>query len=129
MSGNILFESGDVVVTTSQLVHGSNHHPLQSIKSVTFFKDPLDVKGLLINAAIALAGLYGISRFSTFGVIAGLIAVGICGSNLYGGYNDIKNPTFIVAVSFHSGESIYIKRRDFAWAKKLDEVLHAAMMG
>jgi hypothetical protein len=128
MNDQALFQDSDVVVTTSQLVHGSNHYPLQSIKSVVFFKEPLDIKGLLINAAIALAGLYGILTFSTFGVIAGLIAVGVCGFNLYNGYNDIKNPTYIVAVEFHSGESIYIKKRDMAWARKLHDALHAAMM-
>lgn len=128
MNDQALFQGGGVVVTSSQLVHGSNHYPLRSIKSVVFFKEPLDAKGLLINAAMALAGLYGISTFSSFGVIVGLIAVGVCGFNLYNGYKDIKNPTYIVAVTFHSGESISIKRRDMAWAMKLHDALHAAMM-
>jgi hypothetical protein len=96
---------------------------------VVFFKEPLDVKGLLINAAIALVGLYGIFRFSSICVIVGLIAVGVCGFNLYNDYNDITNPTYIVAVEFHTGESIYIKRRDMAWAQKLHDTLLAAMGG
>ena len=127
MDDQPLFQDSDVIVTSSMLVHGNNHYPLPSIKSVVFFKEPLDVKGLFINAAIALAGLYGISTFSTIGVILGLIAVGVCGFNLYNGYNDITNPTYIVAVEFHTGESIYLKKRDMAWAQKLHDTLLAAM--
>ena len=127
MNDQIFFQDSDAIVTSSQFVHGGNHYPLDSIKSVVFFKEPLDIKGLLINAAIALAGLWGIFTFSTFGVIAGLIAVGVCGFNLYSGYNDINNPMYIVAVDFHTGESIYIKRRDLAWVKKLHDALRAAM--
>ncbi len=128
MDDQILFESGGVVVTSSKLVHGGNYYPLQSIKSVVFFKEPLDVKTLAINIVVALAGLYGIFTFKTFCLIGGLIAVSICGFNLYTDYKDITNPTFVVAVTFHSGESIYIKRRDMAWAQKLHDTLHDAMM-
>ena len=127
MNDQALFQDGNVIVTSSILVHGNNHYPLSSIKSVVFFKEPLDVKGLLINAAVALAGLYGISTFSSVGVIVGLIALGICGFNLYGGYNDITNPTYIVAVDFHNGDSIYIKKRNLAWAQKLHDTLLTAM--
>jgi hypothetical protein len=127
MNDQPLFQDSDVTVTSSILVHGNNHYPLSSIKSVVFFKEPLDVKGLLINAVIALAGLYGISTFSSVGVIIGLIAVGVCGFNLYSFYNDITNPTYVVAVTFHSGESIYIKKRNLAWARKLHDTLLDAM--
>jgi hypothetical protein len=127
MNDQPLFQDSDVIVTSSLLVHGGNHYPLTSIKSVVFFKEPLDVKGLVINAAIALAGLYAISWFSSVCVIIGLIALGICGFNLYNFYVDITNPEYNVAVEFHTGESIYINRRDMAWARKLHDTLLAAM--
>src|SRR5260370_37864172 len=123
MNDQPMFQDSDVTVTSSILVHGNNHYPLSSIKSVVFFKEPLDVKGLLINAVIALLGLSGILTLRAFCAIIGLIAVGICAFNLYHAYVDITNPTYIVAVTFHSGESIYIKRRDMAWAKKLHDTL------
>jgi hypothetical protein len=123
MNDQPIFQDSDVIVTSSKLVHGNNDYPLPSIKSVVFFKEPLDVKGLVINAVIALAGLYAISWFSSVCVIIGLIAVGVCGFNLYNGYKDITNPTYVVAVTFHSGESIYIKKRNMALAQKLHDTL------
>ena len=127
MNDQPLFQDSDVIVTSSMLVHGNNHYPLSSIKSVVFFKEPLDIKGLFINAAIALAGLYGIFTFSSVCVILGLIAVGVCGFNLYHAYIDITNPKYVVAVEFHTGESIYLKRRDMAWARRLHDTLLAAL--
>jgi hypothetical protein len=127
MSDQPLFQDSDVVVTSSILVHGNNHYPLTSIKSVVFFKEPLDVKGLVINAVIALVGLGGILTFRSICAIIGLIALGVCGFNLYNAYIDITNPEYIVAVTLHTGESIYIKRRDMAWARKLHDTLLAAI--
>ena len=94
---------------------------------MVFFKDPLDVKGLVINVVIALVGLGGILTFRSVCAIIGLIALGICGFNLYNFYVDITNPEYNVAVEFHTGESIYIKRRDLAWARKLHDTLLAAI--
>lgn len=127
MADEELYRDGDVVITPSTLAHGGNYYPLSSIKSVVHFKEPLDVKGLLINAVMALAGLYGLSTFSTLGVILGLLAVGVCGFNLYNFYIDMSNPQYIVAIEFHSGESIYIKRRDMEWARRLHDAVHGAM--
>jgi hypothetical protein len=127
MNDRPLFQDSDVVVTSSTLVHRNNHYPLASIKSVVFFKEPLDVKGLVINAVIALAGLGGILTFRSVCAIIGLIALGVCGFNLYHAYIDITNPEYMVAVEFHTGESIYIKRRDIAWARKLHDTLLAAI--
>jgi hypothetical protein len=127
MNDQPLFQDSDVIVTSSIFVHGNQHYPLTSIKSVVFFKDPLDVKGLVINAVIALVGLGGILTFRSVCAIIGLIALGICGFNLYNFYIDITNPEYIVAVTFHAGESIYIKRRDLAWAQKLHDTLLAAI--
>lgn len=127
MNDQPLFQDSDVIVTSSMLVHGNNHYPLSSIRSVVFFKEPLDIKGLFINAAIALAGLYGIFKFSSVCVILGLIAVAVCGFNLYHSYIDITNPKYVVAVEFHTGESIYLKRRDMAWARRLHDTLLAAL--
>lgn len=129
MNDQPVFQDSDVIVTSSKLVHGNNHYPLASIKSVVFFKEPLDVKGLVINAAIALVALYGILTFSSICVIIGLIAIAVCGFNLYNSYKDITNPTYIVAVEFHTGESIYIKKRDIALAQKLHDALLAAIRG
>jgi len=123
MTDQPLFQDSDVVVTSSMLVHRNNHYPLASIKSVVFFKEPLDVKGLVINAAIALVGLGGILTFRSVCAIIGLVALGICAFNLYNFYIDITNPEYIVAVEFHTRESIYIKRRDMAWARKLHDTL------
>jgi hypothetical protein len=127
MNDQPLFQDTDIIVTSSILVHGNQHYPLTSIKSVVFFKDPLDVKGLVINAVIALVGLGGILTFRSVCAIIGLIALGIGGFNLYNFYIDITNPEYIVAVTFHAGESIYIKRRDMAWARKLHDTLLAAI--
>jgi Family of unknown function (DUF6232) len=128
MDDQVLFDSNDVVVTSSKLVYAGSYYPLHTIKSVVFFKEPLDVKGLVINIVVALAGLLGVFTFKTFCLIAGLIGVAVGGFNLYNFYNDIANPTYVVAVDFHSGEPIYIKRRDMAWAKRLHDTLHDAMM-
>jgi hypothetical protein len=128
MASNELFSGGGVVVTTSKLVDGANYYPLVSIKSVVYFKDELDVKGLIINAAITIAGFYGIATLSALGVILGLIAVGVGGFNLKGFKEDITNPEYIVAVEFHSGESVYLKKRDSEWARRLYDVLREAMM-
>lgn len=128
MTGNELFSGGGVVVTTTKLVDGANYYPLESIKSVVYFKDELDVKGLIINAAIAIAGLYGIATLSTLGVILGLIAIGISGFNLKGFKEDITNPEYTVAVTFHRGESVYLKKRDSKWARRLYDVLRDAMV-
>lgn len=129
MNEQPIFQSGDVIVTSSQLVHGGNYYQLHSIKSVVFFKEPFDTKSFAINVICVLAALYGMSTFKSVCLIVGLIAVGICGFNLYNDYNDLKNPNYIVAVSFHSGESIYIRRRDLDWAQRLHDALHAAMRG
>jgi hypothetical protein len=128
MASNELFSGGGVVVTTTKLVDGANYYPLVSIKSVVYFKDKLDVKALIINAAIAIAGLYGIATLSTLGVILGLIAIGIGGFNLKGFKEDITNPEYTVAVTFHRGESVYLKKRDSEWARRLYDVLREAMM-
>jgi len=108
MNDQPLFQDSSVIVTSSMLVHGNQHYPLPSIKSVVFFKEPLDVKGLVINAVIALVGLGGILTFRSVCAIIGLIALGICGFNLYHAYVDFTNPEYVVAVEFHTGESIYI---------------------
>jgi hypothetical protein len=128
MDDQVLFDSGGVVVTRSKLVHGGNYYPLHSIKSVVFFKEPLDVKGLVINIVVALAGLVGILTFKTFCLIVGVLGIAVGGFNLYNFYTDIANPNYVVAVDFHSAETIYIKRRDIAWAQKLHDTLHDAMM-
>jgi hypothetical protein len=128
MAGDELFRDADVVVTTKKLVHGANYYPLVSIKSVVYFKDELDVKGLIINAAIAIAGLYGLATLSTLGVILGLIAVAVCGFNLKGFKEDITNPEYTVAVELHAGESVYLKKRDSEWARRLYDVLREAML-
>lgn len=128
MNDQPLFQDSDVVVTSSILVHRNNHYQLASIKSVVFFKDPLDVKGLVINAVIALVGLGGILTFRSICAIIGLIAIGVGGFNLYNFYIDITNPEYVVAVDFHTGESIYIKRRDMAWARKLHDTLQTALL-
>lgn len=127
MNDQPLFQDSDVVVTSSTLVYRNNNYPLASIKSVVFFKEPLDVKGLVINVVIALVGLGGILTFQSVCAIIGLIALGICGFNLYNAYIDITNPDYVVAVEFHTGESIYIKRRDMEWARKLHDTLLAAI--
>lgn len=127
MNDQAVFQDSNVIVTSSKLVHGNNHYPLASIKSVVFFKEPLDIKGLVINAGIALVALYGISTFSSICVIIGLIAIAVCGFNLYNSYKDIANPTYVVAVEFHTGESIYIKKRDIELAQKLHDALLAAI--
>ena len=123
MSDQAIFRDSDVTITSSELVHGNKPYPLSSIKSVVFFKEPLDVKGLVINAVIALVALYGILTFSSICVILGLIAIAVCGFNLYNSYQDFTNPTYIVAVEFHSGDSIYIKKRDLELAQKLHDAL------
>lgn len=127
MNDQPMFQDSDVTVTSSTLVHGNNNYPLPSIKSVVFFKEPLDVKGLMINAVIALVGLVGILTFRSVCAIIGLIAVGICGFNLYNDYKDTTNPTYIVAVTLHSGESIYIKKRNMVSARKLYDTLLTAI--
>lgn len=123
MNDQPLFQDSDVTVTSSILVYRNDHYQLPSIKSVVFFKEPLDVKGLLINAAIVLVGLFGIFTFYSACAILGLIAIGICGFNLYSFYTDITNPTYIVAVSFHTGESLYIRKRDMEGSQKLHDTL------
>lgn len=128
MASNELFSGGGVVVTTTKLIDGASYYPLDSIKSVVYFKDELDVKGLIINAALAIAGLYGIATLSTLGVILGLIAIGIGGFNLKGFKEDITNPGYTVAVTFHRGESVYLRKRDSKWARRLYDVLREAMM-
>ena len=127
MSSQPLFQYGDVIVTSSILVHGHNHYQLSSIKSVVFFKEPLDVKGLLINAVVALAGLFMIFTCFPIGLIIGLIAIGLGGFNLYSFYNEATNPTYVVAVEFHTEKSIYIKIRDMTQAMKLHDTLLAVM--
>ena len=84
--------------------------------------------GLLINAVIFLVGLGGVFTFKIFCVGIGILAMAICGYNLYNDYIDIKNPNYIVAVTPHSGESIYIKKRDAAWARELHDTLQAALL-
>jgi hypothetical protein len=49
-------------------------------------------------------------------VILGLVAIGIGGSNLKGFKEDITNPEYTVAVTFHRDESVYLKKRDSKWA-------------
>src|SRR6476469_7297880 len=123
MTDQAIFREGDVIVTASQLVHGNNYYPLHTIKSVVFFKEPFDVKSFVINIIGALAGLAGILSFKSVCLIVGLLAVAVCGFNLYTDYNTLQNPTFVVAVTFHSGESIYIKRRSLDWAQRLHDAL------
>ncbi len=126
MSDQIFFQADNVLVTSSKLVYGSNYYPLGAIKSVVYFKNSLDISGLLINAVFFLAGIYGIFTFSTVGIILGLIAVVICGYNLKNFYAEMQNPTFTVAVGFHSGESLYINcGRNLA--KELHDALHIAI--
>lgn len=127
MNDQILFEDGNVLITSTKLVYGGNYYPLGSIKSVVYFKLSLDISGLLMNAVFFLAGIYGIFTFSTVGLILGLIAVIVCGFNLKNFYAEIQNPTYIVAVDFHSGESISIKTGGKNSAKKLHDVLHLAI--
>ena len=129
MNDQPLYQDSDIVVTSSILVYRNNHYPLTSIKSVVFFKEPLDVMGLLINAVILLVGLFGIFTFYIICVGIGLLAVVICGYNLYNDYIDITNPNYTVAIELHSGESVYVKRRDMAWAQKLRDTLHLALRG
>lgn len=127
MSDEAIYHDSDVTITSTQLIYQNNYYPLHSIKSVVYFKEPLDVKGLVINAVVALAGLVGILTFSAVCAVVGLIAVGIGGFNLHSFYQDIKNPIFIVAVEFHSGESLYMKRRSLDWARRVHDSLRDAM--
>jgi hypothetical protein len=127
MSDSAIYHDSDVTITSTQLVWQNNYYPLQSIKSVVYFKEPLDVKGLVINAIVALGGLIAILTFKAVCAVIGLVAVGIGGFNLYGFYQDITNPVFIVAVEFHSNESIYMKRRSLEWARRVHDGLHNAM--
>jgi hypothetical protein len=76
---------------------------------------------------VALVGVVSILTFKAVCAIIGLLAAGICGFNLYGFYQDITNPTFVVAVEFHSGESIYMKRRNPDWARRVHDALHEAL--
>lgn len=127
MSDRPLFQDSEAVVTSSMFVYQNNQYPLPSIKSVVFFKEPLDVTSLVINAVIALVGLVGILTFSTICVLVGLIAVGICGYNLYNDYIDITDPNYVVAVTPHVGESIYIKKRNMKWVRELHDALDTAL--
>jgi hypothetical protein len=127
MSDVAIYQDSDVTITSTQLVYQNNYYPLQSIKSVVYFKEPLDVKGLIINAALAVGAVIAILTFKAICAVVGLIAVAICGFNLFGFYKDIQNPVFVVAVEFHSGESIYMKRRSLDWARRVHDALHDAL--
>lgn len=126
MNDQIFFQGGNIVVTSTKLIQGSTYYPLGAIKSVVYFKNSLDVQGLLINAVFFLAGIYGIFTFSTLGLILGGIAVFIGGYNLKNFYTEIQNPTYVVSVGFHSGESLYIDC-DRDTAKELHDALHYAI--
>jgi len=127
MSEAAIYQDSDITITSAQLVYQNNYYPLQSIKSVVYFKAPLDVKGLIINAVLAVGAVIAILTFKAICAVVGLIAVAICGFNLYGFYQDIQNPMFVVAVEFHSNESIYMKRRSLDWARRVHDALHDAM--
>jgi hypothetical protein len=127
MNDNLLYQDSDVTITPTVFVNGRDHYPLTSIKSVVYFKEPLMIQALLANVAIILVSLYGIFTFYTFCIIVGLLAILLCGYNLYNDYIDITNPNYMVAITLHTGESIYIKRRDLAWAKRVYETLLEAM--
>ncbi|MCX6168661.1 MAG: DUF6232 family protein [Ignavibacteriales bacterium] len=122
-----LFDEGGVLVTRTKLSYENKYYQLSSIKSVLFIKEPFDVKGLLINLLVAIAGLYGILTFSTIGLILGLIGLGIGGFNLKGFYQDFTDPVYIVCVDLHSGETIYIKRRNLDFAKRLTDILNSVL--
>src|SRR5947209_20329134 len=107
MSDEPIYQDSDVTITAAQLRYQNNYYPLSSIKSVVSFKEPLDVKGLVINAAFAVAGLVSILTLKALCAIVGLLAAGIGGFNLYGFYQDISSPVFVVAVDFHSGQTLY----------------------
>lgn len=122
-----IYQDSDVTITATQLNYQNNYYPLSTIKTVVYFKEPLDVKGLIINAVLALGALIAIFSFKAVCAVIGFIALGIGGFNLYGFYQDITNPTFVVAVEFHSGKSIYMKRRSAEWARRVHDALHDAM--
>jgi hypothetical protein len=127
MSDAAIYQDSDVTITSSQLVYQNDYYPLHSIKSVVSFKEPLDVKGLAINAVLAVGALIAIFSFKAICAIVGLLALGVCGFNLYTLYQDMTNPTFVVAVTFHSNKSIYMKRRSAEWARRVHDALHDAM--
>lgn len=127
MSDEAIYQDSDVTITATQLIYQNNYYPLHTIKSVVYIKEPLDIKGLMINAVCAIAGLVSILTFKAVCAIVGLLAVGICGFNLYGFYQDITTPIFIVAVEFHSGKSLYMKRRSLDWARRVHDALHDAL--
>lgn len=52
MNDQVLFQDADVTVTPTQLVYRNNHYPLQSIKSVVYFKEPLDVKAFRLTPCL-----------------------------------------------------------------------------
>ena|ERR1051326_902209 len=128
MSDEAIYQDSDVTITATELRYRNNPYPLSSIKSVVYFKEPLDVKGLVINVIFVVAGVVCILTLKAFCAIVGVLAAGIGGFNLYGFYQDITNPTFVVAVDFrHSSETLFMKRRSADWARRVHDTLHDAL--
>jgi len=127
MSDAGIYRDSDVTITSTQLVYQNNYYPSHSIKSVVYFKEPLDVKGLVINAVLAIGALIAIFSLKAICAVVGLFALAVCGFNLYSFYRDSTNPTYVVAVTFHSNESLYMKRRSAEWARRVHDAIHDAM--
>jgi hypothetical protein len=127
MEEQILFNEGGVLVTHTKLSYENKFYQLSSIKSVLFIKEPFGVGGFLLNIVVAIAGAYGILTFSAIGLFLGLIGLAIGGINVKNMYRDIKDPVYIVCVDLHSGETIYIKKRNSDFAKRLTDVLNSAL--
>jgi len=129
MSDAAIYQDSDITITSTHLIYQNNYYPLHSIKSVVYFKEPSDVKGLIINAVVALGAVIAIFSFKAICAVVGLLALLVCGFNLYGFYRDSANPTYVVAVTFQSNESIYMKRRSAEWARRVHDALDDAMRG
>lgn len=127
MSDSAIYQDADITITSTQFVYQSNHYPLQSIKNVVWYKEPLHVRGLVINILLAAFAVLGISTFEVQPAVVGLLMAAVSGSNLYGLYHDIHDPVFVVAVEFHSNESIRMKRRSLEWARGVYDALHVTM--
>lgn len=120
-----VFESKYVRVTEDKIEKGGSSYPIRNVSKVTdFYISNWSFGGAAVNIGAFLLGLMALAQGS-FGILVGLVLMGIGGFNVY---NMINEPyKYIVDVELLSGEEISIEYSEKEKAKDLRRSIESVM--
>ena len=97
MEEKVFFENGDVRVTSSRFIVGSQTHAMNGVTSVQALKQDPNPIGLLVGVAIGILIFFGLEGWAR---VFGLLIAIFCGIALRG-----QQSTYVVLLRSSSGET------------------------